>query len=102
MPLPTGLVGQRRQDQADAAAFGLSLPRKAEVEEDFDVEETDAVMMFLACKRSGLYQWLICRLEVRGLAGFRRLFDLYNVEDPRDVLERSKFWRQWPSQLRTL
>jgi len=86
--------GKKVEDktQADAAAFGLSLPKKAkEVEVDFDVWEENwgAVMMFLRMQT----QWTVSMagyvgLKYEVLLGSGGLFDLYNVEDRRDVLER--------------
>ena len=78
--------------QADAAAFGLSLPKKAKkIDVDFEVweENWDAVMMFLRMQT----QWTVSMagyvgLKYEVLLGSGGLFDLYNVEDPRDVLER--------------
>ena len=78
--------------QADAAAFGLSLPKKTQVVDvDFEVweENWDAVMMFLRMQT----QWMVSMagyvgLKYEVLLGSGGLFDLYNVEDPRDVLER--------------
>ena len=78
--------------QSDAAAFGLSLPKKPQaVDVDFEVwdENWDAVMMFLRMQT----QWTTSMagyvgLKYEVLLGPGGLFDLYNVEDPRDALER--------------
>ena len=71
---------------ADAAAFGLALPMP-EGPEDFEVwqENWDSVGMFLRCQT----QW---RVAMNGLLGFDYgalawLFRLYEVEDPRSLLE---------------
>ena len=86
--------GKKIEDstQADAAAFGISLPKKTElVEEDFEVweENWEAMMMFLRMQT----QWATSMagyvgLKYEVLLGSGGLFDLYNVEDRRDVLER--------------
>lgn len=68
------------------------LPKKAEpVEKDFEVweENWDAMMMFLRMQT----QWTTSMagyvgLKYEVLLGSGGLFDLYNVEDRRDVLER--------------
>lgn len=76
----------------DAAAFGLELPTGIEKgEEHFEVwdENWDAVTMFLRMQT----QWQVSMsgyvgLKYEVLLGSGGLFDLYNVEDRRDVLER--------------
>ena len=87
--------GEKFEDttEADAAAFGLSIPKKnkAVEEEDFEVwdENWDAVMMLIRMQT----QWMV---SMSGYVGLKYevllcsggLFDLYNVEDRCDVLER--------------
>lgn len=71
---------------ADAAAFGLALPQP-DGPDDFEVwqENWPAVEMFLRCQT----QW---RTSMNGVVGMDYgalawLFRLYEVEDPRSVLE---------------
>ena len=71
---------------ADAAAFGLALPQP-DGPEDFEVwqENWPAVEMFLRCQT----QW---RTSMNGVVGMDYgalawLFRLYEVEDPRSLLE---------------
>lgn len=71
---------------ADAAAFGLALPQP-DGPEDFEVwqENWPAVEMFLRCQT----QW---RTSMSGIVGMDYgalawLFRLYEVEDPRSLLE---------------
>ena len=71
---------------ADAAAFGIALP-EPEGPEDFEVwqENWEAVEMFLRCQT----QW---RTSMSGLLGLdygavQWLFRLYEVKDPRSLLE---------------
>ena len=77
--------------QEDAAAFGLSLPKpKEEKSEHFGVwgENWDTVMMFLRMQT----QWTV---SMAGYVGLKYevllvsggLFDLYDVENRREVLE---------------
>jgi len=86
--------GKKIEDktESDAAAFGLSWPKKkTEVVEDFDVweENWEAVMMLVRMQT----QWSV---SMAGYVGLKYevllcsggLFDLYNVEDRCDVLER--------------
>jgi len=70
---------------ADAAAFGIALP-KPEAPDDFEVwpENWPAVEMFLRCQT----QW---RVSMSGVCGFdyaavQWVFKLYEVEDPAAVL----------------
>ena len=70
----------------------MQLPKKAEKQDDdFEVwdENWEAVMMFLRMQT----QWTTSMagyvgLKYEVLLGSGGLFDLYNVEDRRDVLER--------------
>ena len=71
---------------ADAAAFGIALPMP-DGPEDFEVwpENWPAVEMFLRCQT----QW---RTSMNGVVGIDYgalawLFRLYEVEDPRSLLE---------------
>lgn len=71
---------------ADAAAFGLALPQP-DGPDDFEVwqENWPAVEMFLRCQT----QW---RTSMSGIVGMDYgalawLFRLYEVEDPRSLLE---------------
>ena len=71
---------------ADAAAFGLALPQP-DKPNDFEVwqENWSAVEMFLRCQT----QW---RTSMNGVVGLDYgtlawLFRLYEVEDPRSLLE---------------
>ncbi len=71
--------------QSDAAAFGLALPEQPR--EDFEVWEENwpALDMFLRCQT----QW---RTTMNGLLGLDYgavawLLRLYEVEDPRSLLE---------------
>ena len=71
---------------ADAAAFGIALP-EPEGPEDFEVWEENwpAVEMFFRCQT----QW---RTSMNGLIGLdygavQWLFRLYEVDDPRSLLE---------------
>ena len=77
--------------QEDAAAFGLSLPKpKEKKSENFEVweENWDVVMMFLRMQT----QWTV---SMAGYVGLKYevllvsggLFDLYDVENRREVLE---------------
>ena len=77
--------------QDDAAAFGIELPEPKEEESgDFEVwdENWDIVMMFLRMQT----QWTV---SMSGYVGMRYdvllvsggLFDLYDVENRREVLE---------------
>jgi hypothetical protein len=73
------------ETQSDAAAFGLALPEQSV--EHFDVweENWSAVEMFLRCQT----QW---RTTMNGLLGLDYgavawLLRLYEVEDPRALLE---------------
>jgi hypothetical protein len=85
--------GKRVEDhtQDDAAAFGLNLPdSKKEESEHFEVweENWDIVMMFLRMQT----QWTV---SMAGYVGMKYevllvsggLFDLYDVENRREVLE---------------
>lgn len=78
--------------QEDAAAFGIKIEkREPQPSEDFEVwdENWDAVQMFLRMQT----QWSV---SMSGLVGLKYevllcsggLFDLYNVEDRTNVLER--------------
>jgi hypothetical protein len=78
--------------QEDAAAFGIKIEkREPQQPEDFEVwdENWDAVQMFLRMQT----QWSV---SMSGLVGLKYevllcsggLFDLYNVEDRTNVLER--------------
>ena len=70
----------------------MQLPKKQEKQDDnFEVwdENWEAVMMFLRMQT----QWTTSMagyvgLKYEVLLGYGGLFDLYNVEDRRDVLER--------------
>jgi hypothetical protein len=85
--------GKRVEDktQDDAAAFGLTLPEPKEEESDhFEVwdDNWDIVMMFLRMQT----QWTV---SMAGYVGLKYevllvsggLFDLYDVENRREVLE---------------
>ena len=85
--------GKRVEDktQDDAAAFGISLPEpKKKESDDFEVwdENWDIVMMFLRMQT----QWTV---SMAGYVGLKYevllvsggLFDLYDVENRREVLE---------------
>ena len=79
------------KSQDDAAAFGISMPApKKKESDDFEVwdENWDIVMMFLRMQT----QWTV---SMAGYVGMRYdvllvsggLFDLYDVENRREVLE---------------
>ena len=76
----------------DAAAFGIKLPEpKKQESTDFEVweENWEAVQMFLRAQT----QWNVSMdglvgLKYEVLLGSGGLFDLYNVENRTDVLER--------------
>ena len=78
--------------EEDAAAFGVELPKpKAEEPTDFEVwdENWETVQMFLRAQT----QWNVSMdglvgLKYEVLLGSGGLFDLYNVENRTDVLER--------------
>ena len=78
--------------QDDAAAFGMKLPEpKAKESEDFEVwdENWETVQMFLRVQT----QWTVSMdglvgLKYEVLLGSGGLFDLYNVKNRTDVLER--------------
>jgi|TARA_Y100000289_G_scaffold65034_1_gene77871 hypothetical protein len=81
------------ETQDDAAAFGLEIPveKKEPENTDFEVweENWEAVMMFLRMQT----QWSTSMsgyvgLKYEVLLSSGGLFDLYNVKDRRDVLER--------------
>ena len=85
--------GKRVEDktQDDAAAFGLNLPQpKKKESDDFEVwdDNWDIVMMFLRMQT----QWTV---SMAGYVGLKYevllvsggLFDLYDVENRREVLE---------------
>ena len=84
------VVDDKTQD--DAAAFGLKLPKPKEEEAtDFEVwdENWETVQMFLRAQT----QWNVSMdglvgLKYEVLLGSGGLFDLYNVENRTDVLER--------------
>jgi hypothetical protein len=84
------IVDDKTQD--DAAAFGLELPKQKKKESsDFEVweENWETVQMFLRAQT----QWNVSMdglvgLKYEVLLGSGGLFDLYNVENRTDVLER--------------
>jgi hypothetical protein len=85
--------GKRVEDKTkeDAAAFGIVLPEEpAERSNDFEVwdENWDAVMMFLRMQTqwtTTMAGYMGLRYDVLLAAG--GMFDLYNVENRREMLE---------------